>query len=926
MTARPRRLGRATKLTDRRSERDVLDRIIDSVRGGESRALMVRGDPGVGKTALLDYLVDHAAGCRVLRVAGVQSEMELAFAGLHQLCAPMLDGLKRLPVPQRQALQTAFGLSGGPAPDRFLVALAVLSLLSEAAEEQPLVCVIDDHQWLDRASAQALGFAARRLAADPIGLVFGTRVPGKELAGLPELHVAGLQGDYARALLDSALTVPLDPRVRDQILAETQGNPLALLELPRGLTPAQLAGGFGLPGAVSLSARIEESFRRQLDALTPATRLLLLLTAADPSGDSSLVWRAARRLGIPIQAATVAVDAGLAEFGARARFRHPLLRSVAYRSASVEERRAAHLALAEATDPRVDPDRRAWHRAQAVAGPDDEVAADLERSAGRAQARGGLAAAAAFLERAVLLTVDPVRRAERLLAAAQANLHAGAYGTALELLATAEAGPLDELQSARVDLLRGQVTFASGLGSEAPPLLLKAAKRLEPLNVGLARETYLTAWMAALFAGRLAAGGDMLEVCRAARALPSATHPSGAAEVVLDGLTLLVTDGPAAAAPTLRRAISAFADPDMTAEEELQWGFFAQAAASALWDDDTWRAMLLRQVRLGRDVGALDQLTVMLNALGTATAWTGDFAAAALLATQVDAVCAATGSRAAPFTTMILASLRGNQAEAVPLFEATIAEATAGGQGVAVAYANWMTAILYNGLARYEQAVVAARQASEDAPGLYISMWALPELIEAAAHSGNTDLARDALARLAESTQAGGTDFGLGIEARSRALLSEGETAESLYGEAIDRLGRTELRPELARAHLLYGEWLRRENRRADARAQLRTAHDMLAAIGAEAFAERAQRELLATGEMVRKRTVETVGTLTAQEAAIARLARDGHTNPEIGAQLFLSARTVEWHLRKVFGKLGINSRRELKATLAQLGHADLPA
>ncbi|SCL30465.1 regulatory protein, luxR family [Micromonospora rhizosphaerae] len=945
MTARPGRLGRATKLTGRRSERHVLDRLIDAVRAGESRALMVRGDPGVGKTALLDYLVDHAAGCRVLRVVGVQSEMELAFAGLHQLCAPMLVGLERLPVPQRQALQTAFGLSHGPAPDRFLVALAVLSLLSEAAGEQPLVCVVDDQQWLDRASAQALGFVARRLAADPIGLVFGTRVPGEELAGLPELHVAGLQDDDARALLDSALTGPLDARVRDQILAETRGNPLALLELPRGLTPAQLAGGFGLPGAVSLSTRIEESFRRQLDALAPETRRLLQLAAADPSGDSSLVWRAAGRLGIPPQAATAAVEAGLAEFGARACFRHPLLRSVAYRSASVQDRRAAHLALAEATDPQVDPDRRAWHRAQAVAGPDDEVAADLERSAGRAQARGGLAAAAAFLARAVLLTVDPVRRAERLLAAAQANLHAGAFGTALELLATAEAGPLDELQSARVDLLRGQVTFASGLGSEAPPLLLKAAKRLEPLNLGLARETYLTAWMAALFAGGLAAGGDMLEVCRAARALPPAAHPPGTAEQVLDGLTLLVTDT-AAAAPRLRRVISAFADPDMTIEEELRWGFFAQVAAAALWDHDAWRVMLLRQVRLGYDVGALDQLTIMLSGLGLATTWTGDFAAAASLVTEVDAVCEATGSRAAPYTAMSLASLRGNQAEAVPLFEATIAQATAGGQGHAVAYANWMTAILYNGLARYEQALAAARQASEDAPGLYgrdhttctktapsatcwgghVSMWALPELIEAAARSGNTDLAWDALPRLAESTQAGGTDFGLGIEARSRALLSKGETAESLYGEAIDRLGRTQLRPELARAHLLYGEWLRRENRRADARAQLRTAHDMLATMGAQAFAERARRELLATGETVRKRAIETVSTLTAQEAAIARLACDGHTNLEIGAQLFLSARTVEWHLRKVFGKLGLNSRRELKAALAQLGHADPPA
>jgi DNA-binding CsgD family transcriptional regulator len=904
-------------LTGRLSERDVLDRFVAAVRAGEGRALVVRGEPGVGKTALLDYLAGRASGCRIARAVGVQSEMELAFAGLHRLCAPMLDHAKALPAPQREALRTAFGLSAGPVPDRFLVGLAVLGLLSEAAGERPLICVLDDMQWLDHASAQALGFAARRLAADPVGLVFAARVPGEDLAGLPELAVAGLAERDARALLDSVLTGPLDARVRDRIIADTNGNPLALLELPRGLTPAQLAGGFGLSSAVPLDGRIEESFRRQLEALPPQTRRLMQLAAADPSGDPVLVWRAAGRLAIGAGAAEPAVQAGLAEFGARVRFRHPLVRSAAYRSASAQTRQQLHGALAEVTDAAADPDRRAWHRAQAAPGPDEEVAAELEQCAGRAQRRGGLAAAAAFLERSAGLTLDPARRAQRALAAAQAKLQAGALDAALFLLATAEAGSLDELASARVDLLRGQVAFASGLGSDAPPLLLKAAKRLEPLDADLARETYLSAWMAALFAGRFAGAGDLTEVSRAARSLCAIPSPQPIA-LVLDALTLLVTDGPAAAAPALRQAALVFASDTISAEEQIRWGWLAQAAASARWDDAGWRALLARQVQLARDAGALDQLPIDLASLGTDAAWRGDFAEAAALIAETDAVCAATGSRSAPFAAMLLAALRGEAAEAAALIEATIADATAGGQGIAVTYAHWAAAVLANGLGRYDDALAAAQQASQDSPALYMAMWALPELIEAAARTGNTPAARDALARLAETTQAGRTDFGLGMEARSRALVSEGETAEACYREAIDRLGRTQLRPELARAHLLYGEWLRGENRRRDARAELRTAYELFAAMGAGAFAERARRELLATGDTVRTRTVQTASELTAQEAHIARLAVDGRSNAEIGAQLYLSIRTVEWHLSRVYAKLGVGSRRELRSALAR--------
>ena len=924
-SANPGRLrGRVTSLTDRRTERGTLEGLVNTVRAGESAALVVRGDPGVGKTALLDHLAKRASGsgCQVARATGVQSEMELAFAGLHQLCAPMLNRAERLPEPQRDALRTAFGIAAGPPPDRFLVGLAVLSLLSGVAGERPLICLIDDEQWLDRASAQTLGFTARRLAANPVGLVFAARDPSADLAGLPELEVGGLRDDDARVLLDSALAGPLDPRVRDLIIAETRGNPLAMLELPRGLSPAELAGGFGLLGAAPLTSRIEDSFRRQLDALPAETQRLLQLAAADPSGDRALVFRAARRLGIPVRAGVLAAEAGLAEFGGQVRFRHPLARSAVYRSASLSERQQMHAALAEVTDPQADPDRRAWHRAQAADGPDEEVAAELEHSAGRAQARGGMAAAAAFLERSVLLTDDPARRAERALAAAQASMQAAAFGQALELLATAESGPLDDFASARVDLLRGLIAFASSMGGDAPSLLLKAAKRLEPLNLGLARETYLNAWRAASFGGSMAGDGDMLKVSRAARALPPPADPARPIDLILDGLTRLVTDGPAAAGPALRRAVNVFVTGDVPREEGLWSGWMA---ATVLWDADAARTIITRQINLGRAVGALEELPFDLIALTYDDAWRGDFEAASSLITETDTIAEATGSRIPPFPAMLLAALRGRQAELLPLAAAVKAAAEAAGQGAAVTNVHWSIAILENGFGHYAEALAAAGQARDDSH-LFVSTWVLPELVEAAVRTGGTEVAAAAIEQLAERTQAGGTDFGLGLEARCRALVSQGQAAEACYREAVERLSRAGMRAELARAYLLYGEWLRREDRRLDAREQLRTAHDMLTAIGMEAFAERARRELVATGEAVRKRGAETVTMLTPQEAYIARLARDGLTNPEIGAQLFLSARTVEWHLRKIFTKLGIGSRRELHAALAGHGQDGQPA
>jgi hypothetical protein len=557
-------------LLGRRRESRALDGFVDAVRAGQSRVIVIRGEPGVGKTALLEYFVERATGCRVARAAGVQGEMELAFAGLHQLCAPMLDRLDRLPGPQRDALRTAFGVSAGAPPDRFLVGLAVLSLLAEVSGERPLVCLVDDAQWLDRESAQALAFVARRLLAESVAVVFAVRegVDETELTGLPEMVIPGLGDRDARALL--AIRGRLDERVRDRIVAEARGNPLALLELPRAMTPAELAGGYGRLDAPGLAGRIEESFRRRLDPLPAQTRCLVLIAAAEPIGDPVLLWRAAARLGIGADAATPATAAGVFELGARVRFRHPLVRSAVYRVASHEERRTVHRALAEATDPGVDPDRRAWHRANAASGPDEDVASEVERSADRALARGGLAAAAVFLERSAALTVDPARRAERELSAVQAKHRAGEPDAALALLAAAQAGPLDELQRARVDLLGAQIASVVSRGSDAPPLLLRAARRLERLDVALARETYLEAFSAAIFAGRLASGGGLLEVAEAARAAPP-PRSARPADLLLDGLATLVTEGNAAGVPVLKRALKAFRSGNLSPEDELRW-------------------------------------------------------------------------------------------------------------------------------------------------------------------------------------------------------------------------------------------------------------------------------------------------------------------------------------------------------------------
>jgi DNA-binding CsgD family transcriptional regulator len=891
----------------------MLDELLSAVRRGESRSLVIRGEAGIGKTALLEYLVATASDLTVARAVGVESEMELAYASLHQLCAPLLDGLESLPRPQRQALEVVFGLGAGDPPDRFLVGLAALSLLSVAADDRSVLCIVDDAQWLDQGSAVALAFAARRLLAERVGLIFAAREPGERLRGLPDLPLTGLRNGEARALLNSAAPFRLNDQVRNRIVAETGGNPLALVELPRGLSATELAG-FGAGSVSVLSDGIEETFRRRLMELPEDTRRLLVIAAADPLGEPTIVWQAAARQGINPAAGAAAEEAGLCEFRGRVRFSHPLVRAAAYTALPSDERRRAHAAIAEVTDADTDPDRRAWHRALASSGPDGAVADELERSATRAGKRGGQAAAAAFLERAVELTLDPPGRAGRALAAANAAYLAGSTEDALRLAAVADRGPLDELQRAGLDALRGRVATMQRRAGDAPPLLLGAARRLERFDRRAARETYRDAFIAAYYAARLARETGVSEIAAAVGSAVPAREPPSATDELLDRTALLIDTGWAAGAAGAAGALAEFlASP----EDDLRWLIFACCTAVYLWDDAAWDALSLRVLEKVRDGGLLVLLPMAAASRVGWHLYAGDLGAASALVAEQDTMQEAIGGDPSPGSRMALAAFCGREAEVTQLDEATTPGAIARGDGQWVALLHWSTAVLCNGLGRYDEALRAAQLGAEDrVGGIWVPNWALSELVEAAARSGRPEAAADALQRLTEMASARGTDWILGINARAHALVADRSEADDLYRDAIAHLSRTPFRTELARAHLLYGEWLRRENRRREARVQLRSAHDMFVEIRMEAFAERARQELRATGEHVRKRTVETRDDLTAQERQIARLAREGLSNPEIAARLFLSPRTVEWHLHNVFTKLGIRSRRELKKVL----------
>jgi DNA-binding CsgD family transcriptional regulator len=906
--AAARELPEQPRLRGREREAAVLTRLLEGVLARRSGTLVVRGEAGVGKTALLDDALERTEGLRIARVSGVESEMELPFAGVHQLCRPMLDRLDKLPGPQAESLSAAFGLSARGAPDRFLVGLAVLSLLAEVAEEEPLVCVIDDAHWLDRASAQALGFVARRLGAEAVGMIFAVREARVELDGLPELALGGLRYSDARALLATVVGGRLDERVSERIIAETQGNPLALLELPRGFSRAELATGFGVPGT-ALEGRIEQSFVRRLQPLPEASRRLLLVAAAEPLGEPLLLWRAAAKLGLGPEDAAPLEAAELLELGARVRFRHPLVRSAVYRHASPEARREAHRALAEVTDPELEPDRHAWHRAQAAAGLDETVAAELERSAGRAQDRGGVAAAAAFLGQASILTPDPLVRARRALAAAQADLQAGATAEALDLLASAESGPLDELQRAQAERLRAEIAFNRHRGRDAPPLLLSAARRLERLDAAAARDTYLEALEAGIYAGRLGETKLLAELAAAAKDAPAGSgRPS---DLLLDGFVALLTSGLEAAVPALEQALVA-----LRTETNLRWLGLGCRVAAELLDDDSWHVLARRQRRLALDAGALSWLLPALNYLSSAEYMhTGDLDAAETLIDEMRAVAPSSGSPGMAYGPIGLAAWRGEAERTEALIESAVAEATLRGEGRMITFTEYAQAVLRNGRGEHAAALDAARRATGRTE-VILSAHALPELVEAAVRTGDMRAAAAAAERVSEHARLSGSEWARGMAARSRALVAA--EPEPLYAEAIERLAGCGAKLHQARTRILYGEWLRASGRRADARKQLRLAHDTCEAAGAAGYAARAARELTAAGETVRGRAPDRAESLTAQEARIARLARDGLSNPDIGAQLFISPRTVEYHLRKVFTKLGIESRRQLEQALAE--------
>ncbi len=914
------------QLVDRGPECEVIDRMFDAARGGLSGALVLRGEAGIGKTALLDYAVESAAGMRVARVVGVESEMELAFAAVHQLLAPALDRMNDLPSPQANALAVALGIVNGVSPNKFLVGLGILNLLSEMAREQPLVCVIDDEQWLDRASAEALAFVARRLGVEGIVLLFAVREPTEDrvepLDRLPELRVEGIAEQDARELMKRAVSGRLDGHVRDRLIFETRGNPLALLELAAELTPAQLAGVSALPEPLPLGARLEQGFIRRVRRLPTDTQSLLLLLAAENGDDERLVWRAAEQLGIAPDAAGAAESEGLLHVG-HLEFKHPLVRSVVYGTAPMAERRRVHQVLARATDSGLDPDRRAWHLAATSLGPDENVAAELERTAHRTGDRGGYAAAAALLERSAHLTPDQRQRAERTLAAAQAELAAGAADKASALLAKASSQLTDASQRAQAQRLRGELAFEAGQGGDTATMLLQAARALEPFDVRLARDTHLEALEAAIHAGRFGTSGGLVEAGReAARAARSLESEGRASDLLLDGLALLVTEGHAGAVPTLRKAIELLRhgnDPRLL-------GLGCQAAVE-LRDDEALHTLATRQVQLARDSGAL---TTLPRALGDSKAayelLVGRFDAAEKCLDEAREIAKAVGN-AAIFGRLSslevqVAAWRGLESRARSLAETCAREATARGEGSIVCLVQHATAVLEIGLGRYKAAFAAAREACE-ADSLFAATLTLPDLVEAAVRSGEQDVAAAAARDLADATVPSGTEWALGLLARSRALLAPDGDAENLYEVAIDHLKRCRATPQLARARLVYGEWLRRARRRRDAREQLRAAYQMFASMGAEAFAERAAMELAATGKRARPRTVESMQLLTAQEERIAQLAGKGGSNSEIAAQLLISPRTVEYHLHKVFRKLGVASRTQLAHSLLESGDGD---
>jgi DNA-binding CsgD family transcriptional regulator len=910
----PGRPAGAVRLVGRAGESGRVTALIDAARSGQGGALLLTGEAGIGKSALLEHAARAADGVRITRASGSEFEREFPFAALHQVCVPLLGLLDAIPAPHRAALRVAFGLADGT-PDLLRIGLATLELATAAARERPLLVLVDDAQWLDPASARVLAFLARRLAADPIAKIIAARpamapagekpaagMPAREkpavgtsavgtpveavpaeLDGLPVLAVAGISDDSARELLSARSPFPLDERVRERLVAEASGNPLALLELPR-------AGGFAPPATSSAPTLVEQGFQARLTDLSTDASLLLTAAAADPTGDPGLLWTAAAHLGVDVsRASPEAAATGLAEFATRIRFCHPLARSAVYRAAPADLLRTVHAALAAATDPVTAPDRRAWHRALASGGPDDDVADDLERCASRAQGRGGVAAAAVFLERAAALSLDPERRTARTLAAAQAHADAGHPDTASELLSTVDTGALDDRRHAEVDMLRGRIAFTRSDDDTGPALMVRAARRLAGTDPDRSRDCFLDAVEMGLFIGR--AGGLIGQIVTTVRAeAPAPTAPD-----VLDALMVLATEGHAAAEPLLRTVLDGL---------WIRRPALASMIAGELWDVPTLTTIAEWLVKTGRETGSPAALRLGLAQTVVGATLAGDLGRALAATAEEQAIAEATGGTPLLYHRLHLAAHRGRRDEMLAL-----ADAATRGSGH-VTNLHWTLALLHNGLADHPAALAAARRT--DAHGHhFLSVPVLPELIEAAVRCDEHTLAAEALDDLTERARASGTPSGLGVAASARALLTG---VEDHHREAVELLAESPLLLYRARAHLLYGEWLRRRNRRRDCLAHLRAAHDMFSRAGAEGFARRAAGELRATGERVSARPPGAAHeSLTMQEIAVARLVAAGATSKEVAIQLFISKRTVDAHLRTIFRKLGVTARAQLR-------------
>jgi DNA-binding CsgD family transcriptional regulator len=901
-------------LVGRDGDAAALDTLLEDGRAGRGRALMLWGEPGIGKTALLERAVVGAVGMQVLRVAGLESEAKLSFAALRQFLEPLLTEIADVSLDQRDALERSLGLPGGDSADPYLVDLGVLALLVAAAEKQPVLCVVDDAQWLGQGSGEALAFAAHRLEGLRIVMLFVVEEPlddGEVFEGLGSRQVVGLSDDDAGKLLDTA--VWLEAGVRARLVAGMAGNPLALLSVAKELSSDQLQGAAPLPDPLPLGERLEGSLLRRVRSLPVDTQALLLLVAAEPGGDAELLWRAADGLELGSEALRPVEGQGLLDIGPEIGFRHPFLQRVLLAAATVDERRQVHLALAEAADPDSEPDRRAWHRAASASGPDETLASDLEQSAPAARQRGGYAAAAALLRRAAEVTPDGKARAQRLLGAAEAELAAGAAPGAEALLAELDLERPDKQERARAERLRARLEFAVGSGRDSSAALLETARSLAPRNVRLARDTYLDALEFALWAGRLGTNGSALETARAASAAPPLLPGSKATapDLLLDGFAAVLTEGHTAGAPLLRRAIEA-----VLKERQMRWTGLAFVAAFEVWDDEALHRVAARRIELARRAGALTVLPHALTQLGVYEVVVGRLGAAEALIVEAREIATAarmSGVIGSAELGMLLVSAWRGEATTRPLAAATTRDANARGLGAFVSCAQLALAILELGLGHYEAALSAAHAASLDPA---IATRTLPELVEAAARSGDSEVTAAAVKRLAETVLPSGTEWGLGVLATSRALASENGDAETLYLEGIDRLGRCRARPQLARAKLVYGEWLRRQRRRRDAREQLRAAYEMLASMGLGGFAERARIELLATGERARHRPAQSDEPLTPHELRIADLVAEGASNVEIAEQLFISPKTVEYHLHKIFRKLGISSRTQVARAL----------